>query len=177
MALYSFGVSLALYFEDKEQIWSRHSLQIYAKRYLVKPEFTATVNVAFTKATCNMTVSLCSAALSIWGLKRAEKMKKTAGNEKNRCGKDAATTIVYLNILIGLQFILLITSLVVKHKFLQHVTLMNYINFITYPFSNTLISAVNPLIYIVRCSKIRQGLLKRKPSQSQSGNPTLSDAK
>ena len=175
-AIFTVGLGIAMYFEDDEHIWSSYTVQVFAKNFTTEPGIPVTFILAITKATGNMFVSLTSAALSVWGLKRADTFKKTKETERKRGGKEAAMTIAYLNILIGLQFILLMMVVVVLLKFRQNIPLMNYVFFFTMPFSNTLISAVNPLIYIVRCKKIRQGV-KRTPSQiskvSLSGNTTL----
>jgi hypothetical protein len=182
MALYTFGDLLAMYFED-EQVWSLYCLQNLPMSYMTSTQFSATFILTYAKAACNMVVSLSSAALSVWGLRRADKMKKATANESIRGagGKEAAITLVYLNILVGLQFLLLILLLVVKKNFPDQDTMMNYVYFLAFPFSNTLISAVNPLIYIVRSSKIRQELLKRGPSRVSnagfSGNTALSHIK
>ena len=166
MALYTAGVSLAKYFESAEHVWSLYSLQMFAESFITEHTLSPAFIVGYTKATCNMCVSLSTAALSVWGLKRAEKQNEmTKGGEKKRGGKEAAVTIAYLNILIGLQFLLMVMSLVVRQRFPQQVILMNYLFFLTWPFSNTLISAINPLIYIIRSSKIREVLMKTAPTQ------------
>lgn len=179
LGMFSMSISLAMYFSDSDHVWSSHSLQIYGKRSLNGSTASAARIVGYVKAGGNMVVSLSSAALSVWGLKGADKLRTTGENGKKRGGKEAALTIAYLNILIGMQFILIITSLVVQHKFPHELILMNYLFFLTFPFANTLISAVNPLIYVLRSSKIKQGLLRKVPSQisktTLSGNTILSD--
>ena len=175
LGMFSISISLAIFFSDGDHVWSSYSLQVSGST------MSAVHIVGYVKAGGNMVVSLSSAALSVWGLKGADKLRKTGENDKKRGGKEAALTIAYLNILIAMQFILVVTSLVVQHRFPHELILMNYLFFLTFPFANTLISAVNPLIYVLRSSKIKQGLLvlRRAPFQisktTLSGNTILSD--
>ena len=164
MGFFTLGCYLAVHFSDDEHVWSPYSLQVFPRNYISGLEFPVAFIVVYIKATGNVVVSLSSAALSVWGLKRADKVQKNKANEK-RSGKEAAMTIAYLNIIIGLDFILIIMTIIVQQRFSQNVILSGYVFFLAMPIANTLISAINPLIYIVRCSKIRAALLNRGPSQ------------
>ena len=165
MGFFTLGCYLAVHFSDDEHVWSSYSLQVFPRNYITGLEFPVAFIVVYTKATGNVVISLSSAVLSVWGLKRADKVQKNKANEK-RSGKEAAMTIAYLNIIIGLDFILIIMTIIVQQKFSQNVILSGYVFFLAMPIANTLISALNPLIYIVRCSKIRAALLNRGPSQA-----------
>ncbi|KAL5257048.1 hypothetical protein ACHWQZ_G012091 [Mnemiopsis leidyi] len=164
MGFFTFGMSLAIHFSDDEHVWSPFSLQVFPRNYITGQEFPLAFIVVYIKAAGNVVVSLGSASLSVLGLKRADNVQKSTANEK-QSGKEAAMTIAYLNVMIGLDFILIIMTIIVHQIFSQHVILSNYVFFLALPVANTLISAINPLIYIVRCSKIRRGLLTRGPSQ------------
>ena len=177
MALFTLGISLGMYFEEEDHIWSSHTLHIYGRSFVSKPKITIPNILAYVKSTINMMISLSSAGLSVWGLNRADKMQQSASSDqKKRSGREAAITIAYLNILIGLQFILLIMSIVLLYGYPHEVVLMNYSLFLAYPFVNTLLSAINPLVYILRCSKIRRRLLSKAGFSNVtvvSGNTTV----
>ena len=179
LGMFSISISLAMFFSDSDHVWSSYSLQVVGNSFPSGSTMSAVHIVGYVKAGGNMVVSLSSAALSVWGLKGADKLRKTGENDKKRGGKEAALTIAYLNVLIAMQFILVITSLVVQHRFPRELILMNYLFFLTFPLANTLISAVNPLIYVLRSSKIKQSLLRRAPFQisktTLTGNTILSD--
>ena len=162
MALFTLGISLGMYFEEDEHILSPHTLHIYGRSFMTNPKITVPNILAYAKSTVNMVISLSSAGLSVWGLNQADKVQKSTSNDqRKRSGREAAITIAYLNILIGLQFILLIMSIVLVYGYPRKQVLVNYTLFLTYPFVNTLLSAINPLIYILRCSKIRRSLFSR----------------
>lgn len=166
-------MSLAIHFSDDEHVWSPFSLQVFPRNYITGQEFPLAFIVVYIKAAGNVVVSLGSACLSVWGLKRADRVQKSTANEK-QSGREAAMTIAYLNVMIGLDFILIIMTIIVHQIFSQHVILSNYVFFLALPVANTLISAINPLIYIVRCSKIRRGLLTKAKGPSQISRTSYS---
>ena len=180
MAFVPMSVYIAMYFQDDEHVWSPYTLQVFPKNYISDNKLSWPFILVYIKASGNVLVSLASATMSVWGLKRADKLNRTKANEKRRVGKEAAITIAYLNILIGLQFILILMSIIIELKCPDRIILMNYTFFLTLPFSNTLISAINPFIYVMRCSKIKERLFRRAPCQVNrtliSENNTLPDS-
>ena len=111
MALFTLGISLGMYFEEDEHIWSPHTLHIYGRSFMTNPKITVPNILAYAKSTVNMVISLSSAGLSVWGLNQADKVQKSTSNDqRKRSGREGAITISYLNMLIGLPLILLIMS-------------------------------------------------------------------
>ena len=170
MAFFTLGLNLSMYYADDEHIWSSYTLQLFARSYYFHPTQLVEFYVGYTKMTCNMLISLATAALSVWGLRRADakSLENKKENGKKRGGREAAITIAYLNILIGLQFILNAMKVVIQQILPEQLILLKYMYFLAYPLANTLISAVNPLIYIVRSSKIRQALFNKTPSPNST---------
>ena len=170
MAFFTLGLYLSMHFADDEHIWSSYTLQLFARSYYFHPTQQVEYYFGATKATSNMLISLGTAALSVWGLRRADakSLENKKENGKKRGGREAAVTIAYLNILIGLQFILNAMAVVIQQKLPKQLILLKYMYFLAYPLANTLISAVNPLIYIVRSSKIRQALFNKTPSPNST---------
>ena len=164
MVTLSAGGATAILFprgRNEKYVWVPSCMVTFPESYTKEQKMTLPLVFVYIKTTGNMAVSLCSAVLSVWGLKKAEKLTKDSGNEKIRGGREAAMTIVFLNMLICLQFKLVLTSVIIQFGYPEKMILGRYFCFLASPVSNTLISAFNPLIYIVRCSKIRQEISKR----------------
>ena len=110
-----------------------------------------------TKYFLNVMISMGSAVWSTQGLKRSEKMGKQAG-ASGKQSKDACITIICLNVMIFLQFLVFVVSLVIQYAFKEDVVPLHYSQFLQMTVSNTLLSALNPLVYITRSSKMRDML-------------------
>ena len=165
MLVFSVGLTLGKYFEDEEQVWNTFCLQIFSKS-AIRWKFNGTSSlIGYCKVATNMLISLFSAALSVWGLKKADRMKRNVGNGVRSSGNEAVLTIVYLNCLIGMHFVLLTLTLVIQRVCPEKIILINYIAFLNIPFSNTIISAINPLIYILRSSKIKKKLFQHSANK------------
>ena len=165
MLMFTVGLSLGKYMESDEHFWNTFCLQIFGKESIRRVFETPSTSflLGYSKTALNMLTSLLSAVLSVWGIKKADRAKKSVGSGVKSSGNDAAVTIVYLNCLIAMHFVLFMSSLVLQRVCPEKRILINYISFLNIPFSNTIISAINPLIYILRSSKIKQKLFQLSP--------------
>ena len=100
-------------------------------------------------------LSFGAAFFCVMGLCKSSKEKKrhgmTPGNERR-----GVITIIYLNILVVLQFMFIIICLIIPLTFKGSEVVRITGNFISLPFSNSFLSAVNPCITITRSEQIMQ---------------------
>ena len=98
-------------------------------------------------------ISFVATLFCVKGLRKASKEKKKNGMPAG-LERRGVITIIYLNILVVLQFVFIVICLLFTLAFGRSEVVLRIMQFVSQPFSNVFLSAMNPCITILRSKQI-----------------------
>ena len=160
----------------KEQLyWNSYTQHVLQRDS--SSEFSQTVASYWIAYLLTTAVGLGSAIASMYGLHKTSLQQKRDGlPNENTC--PACKTVMLINFLIFCQLLLNVIALIVKLLCPHQVVLINYLAFLRVPFSNSAISALSPVIILVRSGTYNKSLRdfkKWRLSKSVSQETTVSE--
>ena len=121
----------------------------------------------------NVGTALGTALASMYGLAQNSKERKRAGiSSEASC--TACRTVMMINFLISVQFLFTMTSWLVTWACPNNLVLINYTAFLRFPLCNCVMSALNPVIIIVRSGILKQQLVERRNKWKSGVSDALS---
>ena len=137
---------------------------IYTQQVLNFRTLTPTFILVILTYVLTVCVSVTSAVASMRGLRRhhieREKNNLPPGGECNAC-----FTVLLINFLVVTQFLISVISLTVSWT-VDDVVVRHYLEFIQFPLSNCALSALNPLIMLVRSGDFRERIKKYRTGKT-----------
>ena len=138
---------------------------IYTQQVLNFRTLTPTFLLVILTYVLTVCVSVTSAIASLIALHRNHKEREKSLNLPPELPCPACFTVCLINLLVVTQFLISVISLTVSWT-VHDVVVRHYLEFLQFPLSNCALSALNPLIMLVRSGDFRERIKKYRTGKT-----------